>query len=315
MDRFPAVESSVRSVPVTDASEEDALLIDQAHPSWNSETTRARVRGLSRNRALPDTLVPRILDHPAADIGAVMDGREWSDELFDIVASHPDVRLRAMLAQSGRVTAEQRVRMIDDPHLGVVMALLEGPFATRPQPLPVWAYRKLAEHPGVKRRLRLYHPAELSRAAVAAFADVEDEEIASWARATPEPKLMTVERARTIAAGDSAWERASIALEPDLPADVITTLSADPDPRVRTYVSMRPELSERQRAGIDYQVSTNDRLPRLDWVLEADGEQLQRCVLGTPRVAPQRRLQHEADRGPDRDARRRRRLPGSVAPL
>jgi len=100
------------------------------------------------------------------------------------------------------------------------------------------------------------------------------------ARATPdpEPEPMTVERARTIAAGDSAWERANLALEPGLPADVITTLSADPDPRVRAYVSMRPELSERQRAAIDYQVSTNDRLPRLDWVLEADGEQLQRCV-------------------------------------
>ena len=274
------MESSVGSVPVIDASEEDALLVDETQPSGNDKTARARVRGLSRNPALPDTLVPRILEHPAADVVGVMYRREWSDELFDIVAAHSDVRLREMLAHSGRVTAEQRIRMIDDPDPGVVMALLEEPFTAQPQPLPGWAYRKLAEHPAVKRRLPLYLPSELSRAAVAAFADVEDEEIASWARSrpTPEPEPMTVERARTIAAGDSTRERANIALEPGLPADVITTLSADPDPRVRTYVSMRPELSERQRAAIDYQVSTNDRLPRLDWVLEADGEQLQRCV-------------------------------------
>jgi hypothetical protein len=236
------------------------------------------VRGLSRNPALPDTLVRRILEHPATNVVDIMYRRELSDELFDLIAAHPDVRLRERLAQSPRATAEQRVRMIDDPHIRVLMALLEVPFTLPPQPLPGWAYRKLAEHPGVKRRLPLYHPADLSRSAVAAFADVEDEEIASWARATPQPEPMTVERIRTIAAGESAWERAHIALEPGLPADLITTLSADPDPTVRRYISMRPELSERQRAAIDYQVSTNDRLPQLDWVLEADGEQLQRCV-------------------------------------
>jgi hypothetical protein len=266
-------------VLVITASEENTLLVDEAHPSWDHETTRARVRGLSRNPALPDTLVPRILDHPAADVVGVMYGREWSDELFDVLAAHPDVRRREMLAQSPRATAEQRARMIDDPDVRVLMALLEGPFAIRPQPLPGWAYRKLAEHPGVKRRLPLYHPRELSRAAVAAFAEVEDEEVASWARVTePVREPMTDERARSIAAGDVAWERAKLALEPGLPADVITTLSADPDPKVRTYVSMRPEFSEEQRAAIGYQVSTNDRLPRLPWVLEAGGEQLQRCV-------------------------------------
>ncbi|MEV4275844.1 hypothetical protein [Actinoplanes xinjiangensis] len=265
-------------MPVIDVTEEDALLIDKARLSWTDETTRARVQGLSRNPALPDTLVPRILEHPAADIVHVMYGRDWSDELFDIVAAHPDVRLRETLARCPRVTADQRIRMIDDPDLHVLMALLEGPFAERAEPLPGWAYRKIAEHPAVRRRLPLYFPTELSSAAVAAFAAADDEELAAWARATPEPEPMTAERARTIAAGGSPWERQDIALEPDLPADVIVTLSADPDPRVRTYVSMRPDLSEAERAAIGHQVSTHDRLPRLDWVLAADGAQLQRCV-------------------------------------
>ena len=81
-------------------------------------------------------------------------------------------------------------------------------------------------------------------AAVAAFADLDDEEIVSWARAASggEPEPMTGERVRTIAAGDSVWEKANIALEPTLPADVVASLSADPDPMVRTYLAMRPEL-------------------------------------------------------------------------
>ena len=155
---MPAAESSVRSVPVIDASEEDALLIHKTQPSWNTTTTRARVRGLSRNPALPDTLVPQILEHSAADVIDVMYARDWSDELFDIVAAHPSVRLREALARCARVTAEQRVRMVGDPDIGVVMALLEGPFTEHPQPLPAWAYRKLAEHPGVKRMLRILEP-------------------------------------------------------------------------------------------------------------------------------------------------------------
>ena len=266
-------------MPVSPASKENVLL---RNTSRNDETTRARLRGLSRNPALPDSLVLRILLHPAADVVGVMSGRTWSDELFDIIAAHPDVRLREMLALSGRATGAQRARLIGDPDIRVLMALLEPPFTTRPEPLPAWAYRKLAEHPGVKRRLPLYLPMELSRAAVAAFADAEDEEVAAWARATPRsataPAPLTDERIRTIITGDSAWDRANLALEPDLPAEVVTTLSADPDPQVRLSVSMRPELSEEQRAAIDYVVSTDDRLPRLDWVLAADGEQLQRCV-------------------------------------
>lgn len=261
------------------ANKEDALLVDNDHQSWNHETTPALVRGLSRNPALPDDLVPQILEHPAANVVDVMYGREWSDELFDIVAAHPNVRIREMLARSSQVTSEQRARLVDDPAFDVVMALVEGPFT---QPLPVWAYRKLAEHPKLRRWLTvpLLGPSELSRAAVAAFADLEDQEIAAWARAAPapEPEPMTAERARTVAAGGSAWEKANLALEPVLPADVVTALSADPDQKVRTYVSMRPELSEQQRAAIGYQVSANDRLPRLAWVLEADGEQLQRYV-------------------------------------
>ncbi|MDR6317670.1 hypothetical protein [Actinoplanes couchii] len=253
--------------------------MEDALTAWNSETTPARVHGLSRNPALPDPLVLRILDHPAAAMSDILYGRELSDELFGILAAHPDVRLREVLARSGGVTPDQRARLIDDPSSSVVFTLLEWPGV-----LPAWGYRKLAAHPKVKRRLPLYLPIELPRAVVAAFAEVDDEEIAAWARPKPdpepqaEPEPKTADQYRTIATGESAWERARIAMDPALPADLITTLAADPEPHVRQYLSMRPGLSEEQRAAIDYEVSTDDRLPVLGWVLEARGDQLQRCV-------------------------------------
>ncbi|BCJ53470.1 hypothetical protein Asp14428_49450 [Actinoplanes sp. NBRC 14428] len=156
-DRFRAVDPHVRSVTVIDATEEDALL-----PSRNDETTRARVAGLCRNPALPESLVLRLVDHPAADIVSLMyHRRTWSDELFDVLAAHPNVTVRDQLAMSAGATTEQRVRLVDDPDSCVLMTLLEGLWTTSPEPLPAWAYRKLAAHPRVKRRLLIDHPMDI----------------------------------------------------------------------------------------------------------------------------------------------------------
>ncbi|MDX3540211.1 hypothetical protein PV721_39100 [Streptomyces sp. MB09-01] len=54
----------------------------------------------------------------------------------------------------------------------------------------------------------------------------------------------------------------------------------DPHPRVRLQVSARPELSESERAAVDYTVDAEDRLPTLDWVWERreDAAFLRRCA-------------------------------------
>jgi hypothetical protein len=131
-----------------------------------------------------------------------------------------------------------------------------GPFTMDPRPLPVWAYRKLAERPQVKRRVLVYSPAELSHAAVAAFADVEDDELAAWARAAPkpEPEPVTAERARAVAGSGSAWARADLALETGLPTDPVRGLTA--------LGCARPRRPRPPRAGRPDRAPQPGRAPR-----------------------------------------------------
>uniref|UniRef100_A0AAU2JJ87 LRV domain-containing protein n=1 Tax=Streptomyces sp. NBC_00049 TaxID=2903617 RepID=A0AAU2JJ87_9ACTN len=82
---------------------------------------------------------------------------------------------------------------------------------------------------------------------------------------------------RLIAEGD---QRAKIAGNPSLPPDLVAKLAVDPDPGVRLVISARPELSESERAAIDYTVGPESRLGTLDWVWKAreDAELLRRCA-------------------------------------
>ncbi|MFE7481367.1 hypothetical protein [Streptomyces sp. NPDC057552] len=73
---------------------------------------------------------------------------------------------------------------------------------------------------------------------------------------------------------------ARLALNPTLPADLAAGLADHGDPAVRLAVSARPELSEDERAAIDWRVGPEDRLDSLRWVWDArhDPETLRRCA-------------------------------------
>ncbi|OPC82391.1 hypothetical protein B4N89_16885 [Embleya scabrispora] len=68
-------------------------------------------------------------------------------------------------------------------------------------------------------------------------------------------RLLARVDAERIVWGDApAHYRYYAAGNPHLPVDLVAVLGRDPDPAVRYRVSMRPELTEGQRAGIDYRV-------------------------------------------------------------
>jgi hypothetical protein len=71
-----------------------------------------------------------------------------------------------------------------------------------------------------------------------------------------------------------------LALNPTFPADLAARLAGHEDPRVRLAVSARPELTEDQRAAIDWTVAPEDRLDGLTWVWRSRGDEkvLRRCA-------------------------------------
>jgi hypothetical protein len=75
---------------------------------------------------------------------------------------------------------------------------------------------------------------------------------------------------------DPATVVANVARNPALPAEFVARLAVDPEPQVRLAVSMRPELSEEQRAAIDYHVGRDDRMSPAGWALTTSDYQVQR---------------------------------------
>lgn len=184
-------------------------------------------------------------------------------------------------------------------------AVVEGPPSRWADPLPGWAYRRLAEHPEpVVRDLLTFLPG-VPRDVVALLAGDPHPGIAAAARALlgrepSRPATLGRDEAVRLASGlpgspapgspapgsavpgpvmpSTAWDRARAAADPELPAAWVTVLAGDPAPQVRLAVSMRPGLTERQRAAVDYHVGPGDELPVLDWVLAAGPAELESCA-------------------------------------
>ncbi|MFB6394614.1 hypothetical protein [Polymorphospora lycopeni] len=187
--------------------------------------------------------------------------------------------MRELLAQAVHVTPEQRARLVEDPEPGVLRVLAAGSDClvtwtwTQQQPtLPAWAYERLlernpnlelllAESPWLPQdlRARLWPAGPLPAPA-------------------DEPPLERQE-AEARAGDHNKWARVTAATDARLPGDLVARLAVDPSPEVRLAVSMRPELSEEQRAAIDYHVGRDDRIRPARWATDTRDPQVQRrCV-------------------------------------
>jgi hypothetical protein len=203
-------------------------------PDGYHHPVRARLRGLSLNPALSGAVAVRLVPFWSELHYTMMYRPAWPDDVFDALAAHPEVKVRAVLAESAGLTPSQRARLLGDANRTVRELAAEVPvFEAAGKPSQRW---KLQKAPG---------PLDLS-----------------------------------LVADGNEYVRADVAAHPSLPDSLIPVLAVDPSPRVRLALSMRPGLSEEQRAAIDYELGPDDRLEPLVWVCTTtDPEVLRGCAL------------------------------------
>ncbi|MFD8480659.1 hypothetical protein [Kitasatospora sp. NPDC059673] len=148
----------------------------------------------------------------------------------------PLVRAAAVAADSwARLPARVRTALRADRDPAVRAAVQRALRVERPLPVTLAGY--IAESDPVRRE-RTAAGAALERA------------LGEWLVLDDDPRI------RRAAAGN-----------PRLPTDLALALAADPDAAVRLAVSLRPDLTERQRSAVVYQVP-DAAPPELPWVAE-----------------------------------------------
>ncbi|GGN63000.1 hypothetical protein GCM10010112_21800 [Actinoplanes lobatus] len=251
---------------------EDALTADPV---------RDRLRALACNPALPAETLLLLAGDERVGPRHVTARREWTDEAFDALATHPDPAVREALAQSPGATGEQRARLAGDLNIDVLHALLEGPHTRWAGPLPHWVHRRLAEHPErLVRDMLTFLPGTppdvLNRLTRDPYPRIAEAARELLERKPFQEPTMGRDQAVAYASGDSPWNRAQAAADPELPAPWVRRLAADPSPRVRLAVSVRPELDEDERAAIDCPIPEDVPVP--GWVVAAGPSELRRCA-------------------------------------
>ncbi|TDC88734.1 LRV domain-containing protein [Actinomadura sp. 7K507] len=189
----------------------------------------ARAESWQRPKPLPPDVVARLAADPDAEVrDAVCDTEDLPDGIRAALAADPEARVRmgALLAWP-------------EPPDEIVDAAMADP------------------DPAVRRQgmlLACHRRPELIEPLLAAGCDSIISDAA-------------LERSRAAAYCRDARTatRAAIAANPHLPPDLVTVLKDDPEHEVRLAVSLRPELSETQRAAIDYHVGPEDRLSPPGW--------------------------------------------------
>ncbi|MDL2075954.1 hypothetical protein QNN03_05825 [Streptomyces sp. GXMU-J15] len=266
------------------------------------------VQRLTWRESLPDEVGEALVRHPVRLVrGAIADSWVASPELKAKLLDGPesDAILVACGAFPYRATVEPMPdwayeRLLNHPRPDIrhetalsfhIPVHVLAPLATHEDPLlRMAACRRLwTELPEDVRAARLHDPDDRVRQAAALHVMHEDAEQTAWLVETAkggyeyqnvlESGLLTRELAERLMAEDN-YGLSLLALNPTLPSDLAARLAGHEDPRVRLAVSARPELTEEQRAAIDWKVRPEDRLTPLQWVRRArhDVDVLRRCA-------------------------------------
>lgn len=185
------------------------------------------------------------------------------------LAADPDARVRHALCELASLPARERASLAADPDPKVRRNALQ---MWRHPPQHVVDAALGDPDPDVRRQAMLHgyqrRPELVPPLLAAGCEGVASDAVLDRAQAAA---LSRHERPRM---------RAAVAANPCLPADLVTRLAADPDEDVRLAVSLRPELTEAERAAIDYRVGPKDRLRPPRWFRERldDSGLLRRCA-------------------------------------
>ncbi|MCM1968145.1 hypothetical protein [Streptomyces sp. G1] len=267
---------------------------------------------LCRDRTLPDAVIEAALQHPDIRTRSFFARNPHVDPAQRArLVDDPEWFVRAHLADAPRLPVGGVYRPLPDETVVRMINTYENDFPPAYQQISMELQRSMPTHPDAKVRgwgvgRWSVLPAEI-RASLLADPDEDVRERArrhaqsedpAWVeRELPDRTCharwdMLLNRAlsRTVVDGVltspvAEGERAAIADNPSLPADVVVllagdpdpevrqriahrtdlgpaemrALAVDPDPKVRLALSVHPALSEEERAGIDYEVPADDR--------------------------------------------------------
>ncbi|MFG2168113.1 hypothetical protein [Micromonospora chersina] len=218
--------------------EQRALVVDDPHP-----TVRATLAaGPDAYRVTPDPL---------------------PEPTYARLAGDPVRRVRAAVADSWQCPAGVRARLVDDPD-----PMVRGAAYARWVDPPEEVTDRLLADPDpdvrrtVARRACRRRPELLAEVLDATWSD-------GWelSAVAIDAGLDRASAERLARHGDTGV-RAAVAENPHLPRDFVDELAVDPEPKVRLRVSLRPGLTEAERAAVDYRVRPTDRIDPARWVLE-----------------------------------------------
>lgn len=263
-------------------------------------------RDALRRAELPEPAVVAILAHanPGARIDFAMSAKAEPAQRARL-AEDPSPRVRAALAYGPEVYDPRTkvaplpdpvcVRLLDDPAPFVRTALLDSPHlepafvasmathhrsAARREAVRAWEILPPGERsalladrdPEVRRAAALRECRRDARVTAELLSDPE-----SAAEALRRGLLLRADAERCVA---ERTHLPALAENPSLPAALVERLALDPDEAVRLAVSLRPELDETRRMGIDFTVGDRDGGDGVQWVRDglADPEVLRRAA-------------------------------------